>query len=150
MFWPQLYFFGDGCKRCHLRKEVVTLLFIFFFLRAYFGSHLNSKQKYYKNPPVKIKLITLIVPKEPVRQSVILAFLISSSTNSRMNDRKRRLKSIQIDLEEMYSDLFGTQYVPGLQEIDKSEFNSIIETFRERLFTIRELQQQREKKETKK
>ncbi len=50
----------------------------------------------------------------------------------------------------MYSDLFGTQYVPGLQEIDKSEFNSIIETFRERLFTIRELQQQREKKETKK
>ncbi len=67
-----------------------------------------------------------------------------------MNDRKRRLKSIQIDLEEMYSDLFGAQYVPGLQEIDKSEFNSIIETFRERLFTIRELQQQREKKETKK
>lgn len=67
-----------------------------------------------------------------------------------MNDRKRRLKSIQIDLEEMYSDLFGGQYVPGLQEIDKSEFNSIIETFRERLFTIRELQQQREKKEAKK
>lgn len=40
--------------------------------------------------------------------------------------------------------------MPGLQDIDKSEFNSIIETFRERLFTIRELQAQRAKKEAQK
>ncbi len=67
-----------------------------------------------------------------------------------MNERDRRLRSIELELNEMYEDLFGAKYVPGLQEMDKSEFNSIIESFRERMFTIRELQQQREKKEAKK
>jgi hypothetical protein len=50
----------------------------------------------------------------------------------------------------MFEDLFGAKYVPGLQETDQGEFNTIIETFRERVFSIRQLQQIREKKEAKK
>ena len=63
-----------------------------------------------------------------------------------MNDKKRRLKAIEIDLGEMYEDLFGAKYQPGLQTTDKSEFNSIIETFRERVFVIREMQELRDKR----
>lgn len=40
----------------------------------------------------------------------------------------------------MYEYLFGSKYVPGLQEEDKSEFNTILEAFRERIYFIRQSQ----------
>lgn len=36
-----------------------------------------------------------------------------------MNDRNRRLKNIELELKTIYEDLFGAQYVPGLQTTDK-------------------------------
>ena len=63
-----------------------------------------------------------------------------------MNDRRRRLRTIEIELSEIYKDLFGSDYVPGLQSSDREEFNIVIETFRERIFAIRELQEQRDRK----
>ena len=67
-----------------------------------------------------------------------------------MNERQRRLKANEMQLLAIYEDLFGSKYVPGLQEQDKSEFNSIIEAFRERIYTIRDAQKDREKREGKK
>jgi hypothetical protein len=66
-----------------------------------------------------------------------------------MNERNRRLLSIELELSEMYEHLFGGKYVPGLQSTEASEFNSIIEAFRERIFYIRQTQEEREKKEKK-
>jgi len=36
-----------------------------------------------------------------------------------MNDRSRRLRNIELELKTIYEDLFGTEYVPGLQATDK-------------------------------
>ena len=63
-----------------------------------------------------------------------------------MNERHRRLKANEIQLLAIYEDLFGAKYVPGLQEQDKSEFDSIIGAFRERIYSIREAQKDREKR----
>lgn len=67
-----------------------------------------------------------------------------------MNERTRRLKSIEVELADIYEDLFGVKYIPGLQDNEKNEFNRIIEAFRERIYNVRALQQERDKKEAKK
>ena len=47
-----------------------------------------------------------------------------------MNERSRRLKTIESDLMDIYVDLFGVKYIPGLQNNEKTEFNRIVEAFR--------------------
>jgi len=58
-----------------------------------------------------------------------------------MNERTRRLKSIELELMDIYEDLFGVKYIPGLQNTEKTEFNRIIEAFRERIYNVKALQQ---------
>ena len=58
-----------------------------------------------------------------------------------MNERSRRLKSIESDLMDIYEDLFGVKYIPGLQNNEKTEFNRIVEAFRERIYNVKALQQ---------
>ena len=41
------------------------------------------------------------------------------------------------------------KYIAGLQNSEKTEFHRIIEAFRERIYSIRAFQQEREKKEAK-
>jgi hypothetical protein len=58
-----------------------------------------------------------------------------------MNERSRRLKSIELELMDIYEDLFGVKYIPGLQNAEKTEFNRIIQAFRERIYNLKALQQ---------
>lgn len=62
-----------------------------------------------------------------------------------MKEKEKRIASMQKELMGMYETLFGATYIPGLQDGQK-EFNLIIEKFNEKMFAIRQDQDERSKR----
>lgn len=67
-----------------------------------------------------------------------------------MNSKQKRIDSVLRDLYEMHEELFGQKYTIGLAIDASSEFNRIIDEFRELVFTIKASQEERDMHENKK
>ena len=67
-----------------------------------------------------------------------------------MKTQQKKIDAILNELYEMHEDLFGQKYTIGVVLDENSEFKTIINEFRELIFTIKQTQHERSEIELKK
>lgn len=58
-----------------------------------------------------------------------------------MTARQKRVESVLRELYDIHEELFGQKYSIGLALDEKSEFNRVLDEYRELIFTIRSTQE---------